>query len=176
VASAAAGAAQPASSDRYAFEVDRGGRRTRLLLVDDERVVREVLTQQLADEGYDVAEAADGEAALALLDSGERCDLLVSDLAMPGQDGMTVIREARRRRPGLPAILLTGYAAEAAGPGDTLGGGAFALLRKPISGARLANQAAALLDTARGASGRDGGRSGHLPREGGPSALHKAAP
>ncbi|MGG5821451.1 ATP-binding protein [Falsiroseomonas sp. HW251] len=124
-------------------------RTPRLLLVDDEPMVREVLAAELQDAGYEVAQAADGVAALALLD-GERCfDLLVSDLAMPGMDGVSVIREAQRRHPCLPAILLTGYAGDAA----TLAvsgalGGRFMLLRKPISGAELADHAAALMDDA----------------------------
>ena len=127
----------------------RGDRAARLLLVDDEAIVREVLAAELQDAGYEVAQAIDGIAALALLD-GERCfDMLVSDLAMPGMDGVSVIREAQRRHPCLPAILLTGYAGDAA----TLAvsgalGGRFMLLRKPISGAELADHAATLLDDA----------------------------
>ena len=73
-------------------------------------------------------------------------DLLISDLAMPGMDGLRLLQEARRRRPELPALLLTGYAdasvrlaVEAAGKGRT------ALLRKPASGAALAERAASLL-------------------------------
>jgi CheY-like chemotaxis protein len=65
---------------------------------------------------------------------------------MPGMDGLTLIQEARRRRPELPALLLTGYAdagvrlaVEAADAGRT------ALLRKPVSGTALAERAAALL-------------------------------
>ena len=85
----------------------RGGR-VRVLLVDDEPVVREILAAQLRNEGFDVAEAEDGAGALAVLDRGEAVDLLVSDLAMPGLDGVELTREARRRRSGLPAILPTG--------------------------------------------------------------------
>ncbi|MGG5822964.1 response regulator [Falsiroseomonas sp. HW251] len=118
-----------------------------VLLVDDEPIVREILARQLREEGYTVSEAPGGDAALAMLDRGAHVDLLVSDLAMPELDGIAVIREARQRRRGLPAILLTGFA------GDTsmsvasgaLGAGAFALIRKPVSGAELAEQMAALL-------------------------------
>ncbi|MBD0270498.1 MAG: HAMP domain-containing protein [Acetobacteraceae bacterium] len=104
--------------------------RPRVLLVDDEAVVREVLAAQLRDEGFDVLEAAEGFAALALLDRGEALDAMVTDLAMPG----------------LPVILLTGYVADAAalslGSGE---GSASALVRKPITGAELADQVAMLL-------------------------------
>jgi signal transduction histidine kinase/CheY-like chemotaxis protein len=140
----------------------RSSGRIGVLLVDDEPAVREVLAQQLADEGYEVIEAADGAAALALLDSGgTRVDLIVSDLAMPGMDGVAVIREARRRRCGLPAILLTGYAGGAAAlaVGGALGDadGNFALVRKPVTGAGLADQVAALLSASRGEGGDRGG-------------------
>ena len=120
-------------------------------MVDDEPLVRKVLAQQLVDEGYDVVEAADGAAALAWLDRGEPFDALVSDLAMPGLSGVALIREVQRYRSSLPAILLTGYAGDAAAlaVGDALDGGAFTLMRKPVNGARLADQVAALLDAAR---------------------------
>ncbi len=156
----AASAAEPAARDETAPATARCARPCRVLLVDDEPVVREVLAGQLADEGFEVAEAADGAAALALIERGGPFDLLVTDLAMPGQDGVALIREAQWRRPGLPAILLTGYAGEAAAlaVGSALdggSGGAFALLRKPITGARLADQAAALLAPARDRTARD---------------------
>lgn len=118
----------------------------RVLVVDDDAMVREVLVGQLEDQGYRVAQAGDGSEALAQLDAGAVVDLLISDFAMPGMDGLTLLQEARRRRPELPALLLTGYAdasvrlaVEAAGKGRT------ALLRKPASGAALAERAASLL-------------------------------
>jgi CheY-like chemotaxis protein len=103
------------------------------------------------DAGYMVTTAADGAAALERLKAGLTCDLLVSDLAMEGIDGVTLIREARRLRPGLPAILVTGYAGDAAAlaVGQTVTGH-FMLLRKPVTGAHLADQVAALLGVRRG--------------------------
>ncbi|HEV7263923.1 MAG TPA: response regulator [Falsiroseomonas sp.] len=136
-------------------DANGSARRAILLLVDDEAAVREVLAQELEEEGYEVAKAADGTAALALLDRGACCEVIVSDLAMPGLDGVAVIREARRRVPGLPAILLTGYAGEAAEQAvasSLAGSGAFVLLRKPVSGSRLAEQAGALLAARQAAS------------------------
>jgi len=121
----------------------------RILLADDETVVREVLAGQLEDAGFEVTQAMDGRAALELLDSGHCFDVLITDLAMPGLDGVSLIREAQRRHPGLPAILVTGFAGDAA----TLAVGAavagrFVLVRKPVSGGELADQAAALLEAA----------------------------
>jgi CheY-like chemotaxis protein len=121
----------------------------RLLLVDDEAVVREVLAAELEDAGFDVAQAVDGVAALALLDEEHGFDLLISDLSMPGLDGVGLIREAQRRHPRLPAILLTGFAGDAATL--AIGGaiaGRFLLVRKPVAGAVLADHAAGLLAAA----------------------------
>jgi CheY-like chemotaxis protein len=75
---------------------------------------------------------------------------VISDLAMPGLDGVAVIREVRRRRPRLPAILLTGHAGEAVADSTDMlrAGGAFQLLRKPVNGTALAERAAQLLETA----------------------------
>jgi signal transduction histidine kinase/ActR/RegA family two-component response regulator len=146
------GASVPDAGNQQAPEPVGPGRRRRVLLVDDDPVVREVLATQLADEGYEVDEAGDGAAALALLDRGTPMHMLVSDLAMPGMDGVALIRAAQRRRPGLPAILLTGYAGDAArlAVGEAVGG-AFTLLRKPVTGAQLADQVAALLDASQDA-------------------------
>jgi signal transduction histidine kinase/ActR/RegA family two-component response regulator len=125
-----------------------GNRRPRVLLADDERIVREVLAAQLRDEGYEVAEAEDGSATLELLGRDGRFDLLVSDLAMPGMDGVALIAEAQRRQPGLPAILITGYAGDTAtlAMGAAVGG-TFTLLRKPLTDAQLLDHVAALVGT-----------------------------
>ena len=117
-----------------------------MLLVDDDTIVREVLALSLEDAGYRVLPADSGTAALTWLDAGEPVDIIVSDLTMPGMDGLALIRIAQERRPGLPAVLLTGYA----GDGATLavGGaisGTFSLLRKPVSGPQLVDRINALL-------------------------------
>lgn len=117
-----------------------------MLIVDDDAMVREVLAGQMEEQGYRVVRASDGLEALAHLDGGAAVDLLISDFAMPGMNGLMLIEEARRRQPELPALLLTGYAdsgvrlaVQDAGTGST------ALLRKPASTAELAKCAAALL-------------------------------
>ena len=74
-------------------------------------------------------------------------ELLITDLSMPGMDGTTLIREAQKRRPGLRAILLTGFATDAAALAISGAiGGTFSLLRKPIEPSALAERAAVLLD------------------------------
>jgi PAS domain S-box-containing protein len=145
---ASQGAPQPSSAPAYATT-------HRLLLVDDDEPVRQVLAGELADHGYAVIPVASGAAALALLDAGEPVDALVSDLSMPGMDGVALIRAVQERRPHMPAILLTGYAGDvtafAVGKAFT---GPFSLLRKPISGMLLADGVAMLLAaTATAASG-----------------------
>jgi signal transduction histidine kinase len=118
----------------------------RVLLVDDEPIVRELLAAEIEEAGFDVAQAESGEAALHMLGAGERFDMLVTDLAMPGMDGVALIREAQRRQPGLPAILVTGFAGDAAtlAVGSALSG-RFLLVRKPVTGVELAERIAAQL-------------------------------
>jgi PAS domain S-box-containing protein len=119
----------------------------RILVVDDDEIVRAVLTEQLEAAGYVILPAGSAAAALALLDAGEAVDLVVSDLSMPGMDGMALIGEVQRRKPGLCAILLTGFVT--AGVAETAIGGALSgnisVLRKPIDGKRLAARVAAVL-------------------------------
>jgi CheY-like chemotaxis protein len=103
----------------------------------------------LIDRGYDVIEAEGGRRALALLDAGCPVDLIITDLSMPGMDGVSLIRAAQVRKPRLPAILLTGYAGETAAlaVGRELNG-SFTLLRKPVTGDHLADRVATLLEAA----------------------------
>jgi DNA-binding NtrC family response regulator len=79
-----------------------------LLLVDDEEALRSVVAERLADHGFEVAQAASGEAALEALNRFA-FDVIVSDLRLPGMDGRTVIDAAVSRYPGIVAIVVTGY-------------------------------------------------------------------
>ena len=119
---------------------------TRVLVVDDDAAVRNVLVEELRSLSCEVTPHENAEAALQWLNAGGVADVIVSDLSMPGTDGLTMIREAQRQRPGLPAILLTGYAGEAL---DVAMGSAFSapitLLRKPVRAADLAAALAALV-------------------------------
>ncbi|WP_185265519.1 sigma-54-dependent transcriptional regulator [Halopseudomonas xiamenensis] len=80
----------------------------RILLVEDDRALREALADTLALGGYDYLEAADGEAALALLQR-ESVAMVVSDVNMPGMDGHALLRVLRERHPQLPVLLMTAY-------------------------------------------------------------------
>ena len=86
--------------------------RPRILIVDDEQGVRDLLTRALSGGDYDVDVAPDGKTATEQLRTIEY-DLLITDLKMPGMDGLAVIREARRLFPELPVIIMTGYSTEA---------------------------------------------------------------
>jgi excisionase family DNA binding protein len=83
-----------------------------ILVADDERAVRELLAQALTTAGYLVDVAEDGSAALERL-LEKSYDLLITDLKMPGLDGLSVIREARHIAPAIPVIVITGYSSEA---------------------------------------------------------------
>jgi PAS domain S-box-containing protein len=144
---AKAGAVSVASTD-FAF----------VLVVDDDTLVRELLAQELEELGYEVSQAADGLAALTLLDRGERVDLLVTDFSMPGMNGLLLAQEARQRRPFLPVLLLTGFAdAHVKLDVEDMRDEALVLLRKPVSGSQLAQQVSALVSAQR--------RSGKEPVE-----------
>ena len=85
--------------------------RPRVLVADDESSIRELLSKTLALAEYEVETAPDGRAALDRLRLG-RYDLLIADLKMPGLDGLTLIREARRLKSDLPVIIITGFSTE----------------------------------------------------------------
>ncbi|TMJ63018.1 MAG: response regulator [Alphaproteobacteria bacterium] len=87
-------------------------RRGTVLVVDDQEEVREIAAIHLQSIGYDIVQAANGRAALDLVDAGgaANVDVLLVDYAMPGISGAEVIRVARQARPEMPAVLMTGYA------------------------------------------------------------------
>lgn len=83
----------------------------RVLVVDDEASIRELLSKTLSMAEYDVDTAPDGRAAVERLRLG-RYDLLIADLKMPGLDGLALIREAKRLKSDLPVIIITGFSSE----------------------------------------------------------------
>ena len=81
-----------------------------ILLVDDDDAVREITAAILEDLGYAVRVAADGASALDILERCPRIDLLMVDVSMPGMNGLDLTRTVEDRRPGIPVLLVTGYA------------------------------------------------------------------
>ena len=84
-------------------------RRSTILLVDDEELVRESTADMLDRLGYDVLQASGGASALKLLAGSTTIDALVTDYLMPGMTGRELAEQARRDRPDLPVLLITGY-------------------------------------------------------------------
>ena len=81
----------------------------KILIVDDEPAVLEALADTLAEDGHTVLSAGGGREALAVLDGGERVDLVITDLGMPGMTGWEVARALRTRQPDLPVGLISGW-------------------------------------------------------------------
>ena len=88
-----------------------GAARPRVLVVDDEASIRDLLAKTLALAEYDVDVAPDGRSALERMRMYPY-DLLIADLKMPGMDGLTLIREAKRYKADLPVIIITGFSTE----------------------------------------------------------------
>lgn len=84
----------------------------RVLLVEDEDMVRAVAERSLSRAGYEVTACADGEEGLAAITGGGQFDLVVSDVVMPGMDGPTMARAIRETHPDLPVLFMSGYAEE----------------------------------------------------------------
>ena len=117
-----------------AIAIHRGGR---VLVVDDEPVVRSLVERVLQRAGYTVVVAADGQNGLDVLARERgRFDLVLLDLAMPRMAGAEMFRFARATYPDLRVVLMSGYSS----PEDTgplLAGGALALVEKPFLPNRL---------------------------------------
>ena len=99
-------------------------------------MVRSVAERALTRHGYSVITAENGEDALEVLGSGITIDLLVSDVVMPGMDGPTMVEEARKSRPDLKILFMSGYAEEQLRKSIDIDGVTF--LSKPFSVTELA--------------------------------------
>ncbi len=87
------------------------GGMAKILIVEDDEPVRDLAARALARDGHDVETAEDGEAGLALIqEAAGGFDLVVSDIRMPGMDGIAMAEAAVRQYPGLKIMLVTGYA------------------------------------------------------------------
>jgi CheY-like chemotaxis protein len=110
-----------------------------ILLADDDSLVRETLADLLEIDGFRVLAAANAEEAMKIMVTEHGAvQVLVTDLSMPGEDGISLIERARQLRPGLPAILLTGLAEEPSSFAKQ--GGGFHILRKPVLADDLTRQ------------------------------------
>ena len=119
------------------------GSRPRVLVVDDEASIRDLLTQTLTLADYVVDAAADGAEALDRMKT-QAYNLLVTDLRMPGLDGLSVINEARRINSELPVIVITGFSTETSAI-DAANIGVSGYLTKPIKVPKVLEVAARAL-------------------------------
>lgn len=102
---------------------------SRILLAEDDDSLRGFLARALERAGHEVTACADGDEAASHLE--ETWDLLLTDIVMPGLDGIEVARQAAARHPGLRIMFITGFAAVALAAGDRAPAGA-KVLSKPI--------------------------------------------
>jgi PAS domain S-box-containing protein len=117
-----------------------------VLVVEDEPVVRAVIVEMLAEQGYRTLEAADGPTGVKILRSSERIDLLVTDIGLPGMNGRQVADQARENRPGLRILFITGYAEGAAMAEGFLQPG-MELITKPFDLEHLSQRIRAMIST-----------------------------
>lgn len=114
----------------------------RILVVDDEHIVRRWITRLLEEAGYTVLTASDGDQALGMaLEDPVGVDLIVTDVRMPGMDGWQLGRRVRAAWPGLPVLYISGYDLHQSAPGP------HAFLRKPFESEDLLRRVADLLRT-----------------------------
>ena len=124
------------------------GRHRRVLVVDDEAGIRDLLQRTLAMAEYDVDTMADGISALhRLRATRDAYNLVIADLRMPGMDGLTLIREVKQINPQLPIIIITGYSSESAAI-EAVNLGVAGYLTKPVGIPQVLAAAAKALGSA----------------------------
>lgn len=108
------------------------GRGETVLVIEDDVAVRLLVMQVLDELGYDAIETSDGGEAVPILESGRHIDLMISDVGLPGLNGRQLAEIARRSRPMLPILFMTGYAMEALDQSRFLGAG-MEMITKPFA-------------------------------------------
>ncbi len=98
-----------AQSNSMPIRADLSGYGIKVLIVDDEAAIRAIIRERLEIAGFSVEEASDGRAALEKIDFGAY-SVLLTDIRMPGMDGITLLREATRRAPDTAGIVMTAFA------------------------------------------------------------------
>jgi signal transduction histidine kinase len=136
-----------AKSQPVAVQPDSAGgrqatrRRARILVVDDDRDVRQMTGEMLAERGYSVELAADADEALAILQRDGGFDAMLVDYVMPGINGAALVKMVRTLRPGLRTLMMTGHAELRAGEEI----GTENIIRKPFNVATLDERLARVL-------------------------------
>jgi CheY-like chemotaxis protein len=104
-----------------------------VLVVDDDRDVRQMTAEMLGERGYSVEMAADAQEALAMLERDTGFDVMLVDYVMPGMNGIALMQAVRTLYPGVKSLLMTGHAEMRSG--EIIG--AESILRKPFNIATL---------------------------------------
>ena len=123
----------------------RSGAGQTVLVVEDEKVVRDLLVEVLHDLGYRTLQAADGPSGLRLIERPERIDLLITDVGLPGLNGRQLADHARVTRPGLKVLFITGYAETAAAATGFLEPG-MAMITKPFTFETLMSRVGSMIE------------------------------
>lgn len=103
----------------------------KVLIIDDEKIVRLVLGEFLQILGYDSDQVEDGLAGLKNLENEQYCAVF-TDVRMPGMDGIEVTKAVNNKYPGLPVIIVTGHGFDAT-VDEAMAAGAIACLKKPFA-------------------------------------------
>jgi DNA-binding NtrC family response regulator len=107
----------------------------RILIVDDQEMMRDSLAGTLAREGHEIVAASDGPGALSRLSAG-RFDLLITDLKMPRMTGIELLNEAKRIRPDMPVVMMTAFATVQTAV-EAMKAGAYDYIQKPFEGEEI---------------------------------------
>jgi len=117
----------------------------KVLVVDDQPMVRETIEDILNREGYDITSVSNGEDALALMRK-KKFDVLLSDIRMPGMSGLDLIEKARREIPDIISILLTAYPSVDSIDQAIIRLGVFDYLLKPVRREKLCETVAKAME------------------------------
>src|SRR5262245_37928693 len=107
----------------------------RILVVDDQEMMRDSLAATLAREGHEIVAANDGPVAVSKLQSG-RFDLLITDLKMPKMTGIELLNESKRIRPDTPVVMMTAFATVQTAV-EAMRAGAYDYIQKPFDGEEI---------------------------------------
>ena len=139
------GAEEPSAVDTIMADEQRADHSEIVLVVEDEAIVRLLVVETLQDLGYRALEAADGQTALRILQSGQRVDLLITDIGLPGLNGRQLADASRSTRPNLKILFMTGYAETAASSNFLTAG--MEIITKPFEMDGLAKRIRQILAT-----------------------------
>lgn len=120
---------------------------TPVLLAEDDDDERRMFCRLLKHFGWDVIEAEDGETALELTEENGIPPLLITDIMMPGMNGIELAGKLRQKDPQMPVIFITGYAGEWSAELYMMDNDRTVVLKKPFPGSQLAETINQLLNT-----------------------------